>query len=209
MFDDVLRVLKDRLLAPVARWLGPGVHPNVVSVAAFLVGVGAAVLAARRAYSGALALWALNRVLDGLDGTLARVHARQSDLGGYLDILLDFTVYALVPLALVIGAPARLNALAGLYLVATFFVNAASWMYLAAILERRAQGAAARGELTTVTMPPGLIAGAETVVFYSLFLLFPRHLAPLFTVMGSLVLVNVVQRFAWAVRNLGGKQRAP
>jgi phosphatidylglycerophosphate synthase len=202
MFDDVLRALKDRLLAPVARQLGPGLHPNVVSVVAFLVGAGAAVLAARRVYDAALALWALNRVLDGLDGTLARIHARQSDLGGYLDILLDFAVYALMPLALVVGAPTRENAIAGLYLVGTFFVNAASWMYLAAILERRAQGAAARGELTTVTMPPGLIAGAETVVFYSLFLLFPQHLAPLFTVMGSLVLVNVVQRFVWAARNL-------
>src|SRR5215207_3077639 len=144
MFDDVLRALKDRLLAPIARRLGPGLHPNVVSIVAFLAGVGAAALAARRAYDVALALWVLNRVLDGLDGTLARVHAQQSDLGGYLDILLDFTVYALVPLALVVGAPARENAIAGLYLVATFFVNAASWMYLAAILERRAEGAAAR-----------------------------------------------------------------
>jgi len=202
MFDVFLRALKDRLLAPLARWLGPGLHPNVVTVLAFVAGAGTAALAARRAYGWALALWAVNRVLDGLDGTLARVHGSQSDLGGYLDILLDFAVYAFVPLGLVVGAFTPSHALAGVYLEGTFFVNAASWMYLAAILERRAEGAAARGERTTVTMPPGLIAGAETVVFYSLFMIFPEHLALLFTVMGSLVLVNVVQRFVWAARHL-------
>jgi hypothetical protein len=62
---------------------------------------------------------------------------------------------------------------AGLALLGSFFVNAASWMYLSAVLERRGAGAAARGERTTVTMPPGLIAGAETVVLYTLFLVFP------------------------------------
>ena len=202
MFDVFLRALKDRLLAPVARALGPALHPNVVSVLAFLLGVAAAGMAWRGAFGAALALWLANRTLDGLDGTLARVHGTGSDLGGYLDILLDFAVYALLPLALVAGTPSRAVALAGVFLEGTFFVNAASWMYLSAILERRAQGAASRGERTTVTMPPGLVAGAETVVLYSLFLLFPERLAALFTLMGALVLVNVVQRFAWAARNL-------
>ena len=210
MFDVFLRALKDRLLAPVARWLGPGLHPDVVSVLAFLVGVGAAALAWRGALGAALLLWLASRTLDGLDGTLARVHGTGSDLGGYLDILLDFIVYALLPLALVASTPSRPVALAGVFLEGTFFVNAASWMYLSAILERRAEGAAARGERTTVTMPPGLVAGAETVVFYSLFLLFPARLAELFTLMGALVLVNVVQRFAWAARHVGrGAAPAP
>lgn len=202
MFDHFLRALKDRLLAPLARALGPALHPNVVSALAFLVGVAAAAMAQRGAFGAALALWLANRALDGLDGTLARVHGTASDLGGYLDILLDFAVYALVPLALVAGTTSRAVALAGVFLEGTFFVNAASWMYLSAILERRAQGAAARGERTTVTMPPGLVAGAETVVLYSLFLLFPGRLAELFTLMGALVLVNVVQRFVWATRHL-------
>ena len=209
MFDDYLRALKDRLLAPVARSVGPALHPNVVSVLAFLLGVGAAALAWRGVFAAALLLWLANRTLDGLDGTLARVHGTGSDLGGYLDILLDFVVYALLPLALVAGTPSRPVALAGVFLEGAFFVNAASWMYLAAILERRAQGAEARGERTTITMPPGLVAGAETVVFYSLFLLFPGRLAALFTVMGAMVLVNVVQRLAWAARHLRAAPQSP
>jgi phosphatidylglycerophosphate synthase len=202
MFDDLLRRLKDRLLAPVAARVGHAVHPNAVSVLALLCGLAVALLAARRQYGAALALWGANRLLDGLDGTLARVTGRQSDFGGYLDILLDFVVYAAVPLGLVHGAAALDVARAAAWLLAAFFVNAASWMYLSAVLERRAAGAAARGELTTVTMPPGLVAGTETVILYALFLAFPARLVPLFTLMAALVGVNVVQRLVWASRKL-------
>ncbi len=205
MFDHFLRVLKDRLLAPVARAIGPGLSPTLVTVLACLVGIGAAVAAAAGHFGMGLALWLLNRGLDGLDGTLARVHDRQTDFGGYLDILLDFVVYAAVPVGLACGAweaAAPWLPFAGLALLASFFVNAASWMYLSALLERRQAGAAARAELTSVTMPPGLVAGTETVIFYSCFFLFPRRLAELFALMAALVAATIAQRVVWARRHL-------
>lgn len=202
MFDDLLRRLKDKLLAPLAAGIGRRVHPNTLTVVALAAGLAVALLAARRQYGAALGCWALNRLLDGLDGTLARVTDQQSDFGGYLDILLDFVVYAAIPVGLAHGAGSPPVVRAALWLEAAFFVNAASWMYLSAVLERRAQGARARGELTTVTMPPGIIAGAETVLFYALFLAFPARLEALFAVMAALVGVNVVQRLAWAARRL-------
>lgn len=202
MFDALLRALKDRLLAPLARRLGPGVAPNAVTALACLAGLACAAAAWRRAYGPALALWAANRVLDGLDGTLARVHGRQTDIGGYLDLLLDFVVYAAVPAGLALGRPTPAALTACVALLGAFYVNAASWMYLAAVLEARAAGAAARGERTTVTMPPGLVAGAETVVFYALFLAFPGHAPGLFALMAALVGLTVGQRVWWARRHL-------
>lgn len=205
MFDHLLRQLKDRWLAPLARLLGPGLSPTLVTILACLVGLGSAVAAARGRFGLGLALWAGNRLLDGLDGTLARVHAQQSDLGGYLDILLDFVVYAVVPIGLVIGAwtdEAGALPLAGLALLASFFVNAASWMYLSALLERRQAGAASRGELTAVTMPAGLVAGTETVILYALFFLLPQRLTALFTLMTVLVCLTILQRVRWAVAHL-------
>ncbi|MBA3659787.1 MAG: hypothetical protein H0W67_09335 [Gemmatimonadales bacterium] len=89
-----------------------------------------------------------------------------------------------------------------LFLFATLYVNAASWMYLAAILERRGQGVEATGERTTATMPPATVAVAETVVFYSLFLLVPAWALRRFWVMGFLLLGNVAVRLAWAGRRL-------
>ena len=202
MFDLWLRALKDRLFAGVARRVGAFVHPNVVTVAACLVGLLAAWAAADRRYAAALLLWIGNRALDGLDGSIARERGRASDVGGYLDILLDHVVYAAVPIGLALGAGTRGALVAALALVATFYVNAASWMYLSAVLERRDRGAAARGERTTVTMPPGLVAGAETAVLYALFLLLPTHLVALFSLMAGLVLLTVAQRLVWAVRHL-------
>jgi len=99
-------------------------------------------------------------------------------------------------LTVAVGTPVAYLAL----LLASFYLNGASWMYLAALLEKRNAGAAARGELTTVTMPAGLVEGAETVVLYTLFLLFPGALVPLFGLMAVLVLFTVGQRVAWAAR---------
>jgi ABC-type sulfate/molybdate transport systems ATPase subunit/phosphatidylglycerophosphate synthase len=202
VFDVLLRVLKDRLLEPLARLLGARVAPNAVTGAGLPRRAGAGAAAWRRAYGLALALWALNRLLDGLDGTLARVHGRQTDFGGYLDILLDFAVYTAVPTGLALGRPAAPVLAACAVLLGSFFVNAASWMYLSAVLERRGAGAAASGERTTVTMPPGLVAGTETVVLYTLFLLLPGRLVELFALMGALVYVTVGQRLVWARRHL-------
>ena len=201
MFDHLLRGLKDQLLAPVARLLR-GVPPNLISVIALLLGIGAAAAAARAAWVAGLALWIANRITDGLDGTVARVAERQTDFGGYLDILLDFVVYAVIPVGFAVSSIDRPVLLWAVALEGAFFVNACSWMYLSAVLEKRASGARVTGELTTVTMPPALVAGFETVVFYALFFLFPEKLALLFGLMTTLVGINIVQRLLWARRVL-------
>ena len=202
MFDDFFRSLKDRLLNPLARALGPRLPPAAITWLAFVVGLSCAVAVLGGHLRAALALWLVNRLLDGLDGTHARVHARVSHLGAYLDVVLDFVVYAAVPVAFVVAERQYELALAGVFLLASFYVNAASWMYLSALLEARREGASSRGETTSATMPPGIVAGTETVVFYTLFFLMPSHKATLFTVMAILVLANVAVRLYWAHRRL-------
>jgi phosphatidylglycerophosphate synthase len=202
MLDAPLRPVKDRLLEPLVRALGGRVHPNLVTLLAFAAGLACALLALRGLHLPALAAWWLNRLLDGLDGLVARRHGMQTDLGGYLDLLLDFVVYAAVPLGLVAGRhPAEPAAwLALSLLLASFYVNAASWMYLSALAARPA------APTTGIPMPGGIVEGAETLAFYSLFLLFPAAAVPLFGVMALLVALTVAQRLLWAVRHLG---RAP
>jgi phosphatidylglycerophosphate synthase len=201
MFDHVLRGFKDRLLAPLAT-LFRSVSPNLISVIALLFGLGAAVAAWRGTFGVGLALWITNRVTDGLDGTVARQAERQTDFGGYLDILLDFVVYAAIPVGFAIGSGVPSVLGSATILEGAFFVNACSWMYLSAVLEKRQSGAASRGELTTVTMPPALVAGFETIVFFALFFLFPDRLTVLFSIMAAMVGVNIVQRLVWARRVL-------
>lgn len=259
MFDNRLRAEKDKWLDAPARALSSFLTPNQVTTTAFVFGIICGYFATKRDYTTALVFWALNRIFDGLDGTVARVSNQQSDFGGYYgpsvnrvawhlgwvvlnfqqyfsaDIVTDFAVYSLVPICIAYGAPNDTRWLVLSFLLGTYFVNAASWMYLSAILEKRAQGAkgacknswpshwicllrqhvinraialkfglksTASGELTTVTMPPGLIGGFETVIFFSCFLIFPDYVTHLFLLMGALVCITIVQRVVWASNHL-------
>ena len=132
---------------------------------------------------------------------MARMGGLQSDLGGYLDIVVDFVSYAIIPVGLALGVQHSKAAIFSLiFLLCTYYINAASWMYLAAILEKRqlAQG----DKLTTIAMPAGIIGGTETIVFYCAFILFPAYLVWLFSVMGLLIVVTILQRVVWATRHL-------
>ena len=201
MLDKVLRPPKERLLAPAAR-LTRQVHPTVLTLLAFGFGVLAVGAVLFHAPLTALGLWLANRLFDGLDGSAARFQGRQSDFGGYLDILLDTLIYAALPLALVIVTPSPAAYLSVALLLAAYYLNGASWLYLAALLEKRQQGAGAQREKTSVTMPSGLIEGAETVVAYGVFLLWPGHLGLLFSIFAALVLATALQRLWWAARTL-------
>lgn len=199
--DRYLRPSKDVVLDSLSRRL-PNVPPTAITLTAFAVGLAACVVSWHGHYGWGLGLWLLNRTLDGLDGSIARQHTKQSDLGGYLDILLDFVIYALLPLALVLSAPSQTRLVALACLLASFYINAGSWMYLAAILEKRHALQQQARELTSITMPRGLIEGAETILFYCLFLLFPQQLEHLFIFMAVLVTITALQRVVWAVRQL-------
>jgi phosphatidylglycerophosphate synthase len=169
MLDLPLRVVKEAILSPLAAILPP--HPNAISIVVdaiavtdsqvgFLLGMASCWFCAQANNTVAVSFWILNRIVDGVDGTVARKYSMQTDYGGYLDIIVDFTVYASIPIALCIGyhqsvfALAIVAALEGIY-----FVNCASLFQLSAILEKRSQGSKSKKELTTVTMPPALIEG--------------------------------------------------
>lgn len=197
MLDNYLRKIKDAILIPVARFAGQYASPNIISLSAGGVGAVCGIMAWQGMYTPALVLWLLNRLLDGLDGAVARLYDRQTDLGGYLDILIDFVIYAAIPVSLAIGRDMTTTFAAALFLLSTFYVNAASWLYLSSLLERhRMQPENIR--LTSVVIPAGLIEGAETIIFFALFFLFPGWIDALFVLMGVLVCVTIIQRFWWA-----------
>ncbi|MBK6433761.1 CDP-alcohol phosphatidyltransferase family protein [Candidatus Amarolinea dominans] len=74
---------------------------------------------------------ATSRILDGLDGMLWRhLTQQQTDFGGYLDIVADFVVYAAVPIGLFLGRATTELGVGLALLLGSFYINAASWMYL-------------------------------------------------------------------------------
>ena len=201
MLDEITRAYKERWLGGLAKRLD-GVPPTAVTLLALLWGLMCLAAIWWGAYGTAALFWALNRLADGLDGTLARAQNRQTDWGGYLDILTDYLIYGLVPVVLVAADPQESHWLFLAILLVSYYVNTASWMYLSAILEKRNAGAAHRGEQTTITMPPALIGGTETIAAYFVFLLWPAQLGWWMGIMAGLVFVAAVQRLVWASRYL-------
>lgn len=202
MMDHTLRRVKDVVYTPLARQMGKSVHPIPVTLIAGAVGIFSAIAGWQGASLAGLLLWWANRALDGLDGAIARANGTQTDLGGYIDTMMDFTIYSIIPFGLALRAPS-LELLAALaFMLVSFYINAGSFLYLSAVLESRSQGAQQRRELTSVTMPGGLIEGAEAILFYSLFFLFTDSLAALYLILGVLVIFTTLQRIVWASRNL-------
>ncbi len=201
MIDPLLRPLKDALLAKPASLLGKLFSPNTVTVGGFLLGIAAAVCAATGVFFSALVLWLFNRAFDGLDGAISRAYGRQSDFGGYLDILLDFIVYAALVIGIAIAHSGKAEFLSLAFLLALFYINGASWMYLAALLEKRQHGEPA-SRTTSLRMPSGLIEGTETMLFFTIFLVFPHWIVPLYSIMALLTAFTIVQRLLWARRVL-------
>ena len=201
MFDDILRKVKDDLFRPLSSRLS-WIHPSVISLLGLAAGIVCAFFLYTGDYRQGFLFWIINRILDGLDGAVARSRGVESDLGGYIDIVADFAVYAIVPLSLAAGKNNPYLLIALSCMLGVFYVNAASWMYLAAILEKRnASGSAGRSD-TAVEMPAGIIAGTETLIIYSVFILFHEHAFIIFNITTVLVLLTVLQRILWGVKNL-------
>lgn len=202
MLDLRLRPVKDGALAPATRLLAERASAKMLTSLALVFALGTAVGAWASLPAVAVACWWASRLLDGLDGPVARARGEASDYGGYLDMTADTIGYALIPIGVALGIDRPDTWRAAAVLLAALFVNAISWSYLAAVLEKRGLGTRHRGETTSVTMPAALIEGTETIVIYTLFLAVPATAPWVFSAMAALVVVNVVQRLAWARRAL-------
>ena len=192
MLDARMRLLIDPPLTRAGLWLaGLGVSATAISLAGLAFGLLMAAMIA--AGFGALALvpLAFSRLADGLDGPVARATGA-TDFGGYLDILCDFVFYAAVPLAFVVRDPSG-NGLAGAFLLASFYVNGASFLGFAILAEKRGMETRAQGE-KSLYFSAGLLEGTETILFFGLLCLVPGAFAPLAYVFGVLCFATALSR---------------
>lgn len=201
MLDAALRRLidppLDRLAAAVAR---TGLGANAVTAGGFLLGAGAWAALAARQYEAALALVAANRAADGLDGALAR-RLGPTDLGGYLDVVLDFLFYAGVPFFFAVGRPEF--ALPAAFLVFSFVGTGSSFLAFAAVAARRGMSTDLRGKKAIYYLG-GLTEGAETIAVFVLICLFPDRFPWFAWVFGGLCWVTTATRVGTAVAAFRG-----
>jgi phosphatidylglycerophosphate synthase len=204
VIDRQLRARLAPALEPVARRAAArGVSAGAVTAAGLVVGIGACVAAALALWPLALALWLLNRVIDGLDGPLARIEG-PTDLGGLYDFLADFVVYGGFVVGVAIAEPDARVACAAL--LAAYLLNNVALLSFSSLIEKRGID---MGDERALRFTGGLTEGFETIVAYGLICLFPGAAEAIAWVFTGMVLLTVVQRIALARQTLGAEALAP
>ena len=200
MLDAPLRRLIDPPLERLAaRLIRAGLGADQATWTGFALGLGAVALIAFEAYLAALVLILLNRLLDGLDGAIAR-RTRLSDLGGFLDIVLDFIFYAGVPLGFALADPER-NALPAAFLLWSFMGTASSFLAYAIMAAKRGLETDLRGRKSLYYLG-GLTEGTETLAAFVLACLLPAAFPAIAWIFGALCWLTAATRIVAALQTL-------
>ncbi|MGL5007015.1 MAG: CDP-alcohol phosphatidyltransferase family protein [Plesiomonas sp.] len=143
-----------------------------------------------------LPLWALiailiNRLFDGLDGTVARLN-QPTDRGGFLDIVLDFLFYSAVPLGFALYSPVE-NALAAATLIYAFIGTGCSFLAFATIAEKQGLASTIYPKKSFYYLG-GLTEASETILMFTLMCLFPQHFNLLAYLFSALCLITTLTR---------------
>lgn len=197
MLDAVLRPLIDPVLDVAGRRLAKaGVRADAVTVAGFAVGLAAVPAIALGRSDLALAAILLNRLADGLDGAVARA-AGPTDLGGYLDIVLDFLFYSAVVFGVALGRPEE--AVWAAFLIFSFVGTGSSFLAYAVIAAKRGVTTESHGRKSIFYLG-GLAEGTETIVAFLLICLIPHVFPWIAAIFGAMCWLTTAGRITQAVR---------
>jgi len=212
MFDATVRRVLDRPLSGVARLVDrPLVSPNRLTMLGLAIGLASAATAAGQLWWWALGLWLFSRVMDGLDGPLARRrHAtahdntetsQRSEAGGFLDITADFTVYGATVVGVAIGATHQYGAAWWPFLLVllAYYLNGTAFLAFSSIAERTGRQ---RADGRSLSFLGGLAEGTETIVVHSLWLMIPAQAGVIAAVWAAVVGVSAAQRIVAGYRDL-------
>ncbi len=199
MLDGKARQLLDPILDTMAQNLVKvGIRANTVTLSAFAIGLAAAFCIANEYFIAGLILLLLSRLGDGLDGAVARL-TQKTDFGGYLDIVLDFAFYGMIPAAFIIANPIQ-NAASGAVLIVSFYVTGASFLAYAIMAEKHGLETTSRGE-KSLYFTTGLAEATETIVVFVAFCLFPEWFVPIAWIYAVICFYTAVSRIMQAKSN--------
>lgn len=176
-----------------------GMTANQITILGFIIGMMSLPALLYQRYELALLFILLNRFMDGLDGAVARLK-QPTDLGGYLDITLDFIFYSAVVFGFAL-ADSNNNATAAAFLIFSFMGTGSSFLAFAIMAEKREIRTLDYGSKSLFYIG-GLAEGAETIGFYILVCLFPGYFAIAAWLFGGVCWITTCTRLYAGYRTL-------
>ena len=132
----------------------------------------------------------LNRLFDGLDGAIARL-VGQTDLGAFYDIISDFIFYCLFPIAFIfINID---NAYSICFLLLSFVATQSTFLASAWLLEKNKIFISKKNTKSFFYIG-GITEGFETIICFSLMLLFNNFIDLISYCFGTLCWITFIFR---------------
>ena len=196
MFDRSIQRLTQKPLSFVGKFLLKIFKPNQITIIGFFFGIVMCFLIFIHSYFLAILFLFLNRLCDGLDGVMAR-QTSPSPLGAYLDIILDFIIYA--AFVLVFSLQNEINLLAGVFLLFSYICTGTTFLTQAIIqpqldYSQRDQDDVKDEIPKSFIYASGLIEGSETIFFMFICLILPKAFPILGFLFGMLCLITAIAR---------------
>lgn len=197
MLDPYVRTLIDPPLNTLGKCLvGLGVSPNFLTFLGFGAGLLAMGMVVSHQYLAAAIFMLINRLLDGLDGAVAR-SCSISDFGSILDISCDFIIYAGLVFAFGSANPDHL--FYATFLIFSFIGPITTFLAYAIIAAKRQVNTKRRG-IKSFYHLGGICEGTETAFILLLICIYPEIFPWVCLIYGSLCWLTTIGRLyqAWA-----------
>jgi phosphatidylglycerophosphate synthase len=199
MFDRQIQKFTQKPLKYIAKLFLKFISPNQMTFIGFSFGVLMCLFIIIDQYLFATIFLFLNRLSDGLDGTMARLQT-PTPLGGYLDIVLDFLIYG--GFVLSFGITEQNNTLLSMVLLFCYIGTGSTFLAKAAILPSLTNQNLNEEIPKSFHYAVGLVEGTETIVFMVLCLLFPNLFIYFSFIFIILCLITIVFRIIVCYKEL-------
>ena len=185
MIDTRLR----HQVQPLFDSLGKRLHqsgftPGQITVTAFITGIVSAIFISQQWLAPALVLLWLSGVLDILDGTVARLSGKVSNIGALLDLILDRMVEAAVILGFFLLSPE--DALAHLLFLTGVIFNFSTFLAAGALFSNTG--------VKSMHYDTGILERTETFLLFTVMIIWPAGRYGLLMVFNAVMFMTGILR---------------
>ena len=202
MIDTKLNKFLKPTLNEIAKLLIKfGFKANFVTFVGFFFGLCCFYFIINSLFLLAIIFLFLNRLFDGLDGAIARLNGK-TDIGAFYDIILDFIFYSLFPIAFIF---LDLNYSYSIcFLLLSFVATQTTFLASAWIIEKN-KISISDGHKKSFFYSGGITEGFETIICFTLMLLFHEFTDYIAYIFGVLCWITFFCRIIFVKKILSSK----
>ena len=187
---QINKILKPILNVFAKKLLKFNINPNSLTFIGFIFGICCFYFIVNSMFAYAGIFLFLNRLCDGLDGSLARLIG-ETDIGAFYDIVLDFLFYILFPLSFIFLDLENSYSIS--FLLFSFVATQTTFLASAWIIEKN-KLSISDSQKKSLFYAGGITEGFETIICFAMMLLFYEFINYIAYIFGILCWITFITR---------------